>query len=155
MPLTDLTLVRNLVNSRVSASWENFRRVHIIFVDARNFPTFFGFLHGKLRAWDCTKIIKWTRRTQLIKDNEMLRPPRPSCAKKPFYRTQSNAPIDYWYGGLILTKKFLFTDSAKFILSIFCRKSHFLQILENQQISIQFCYSTEGSLSRFKSYQSP
>ena len=102
-----------------------------------------------------TKIIKWTRRTQLIKDNEMLRPPRPSCAKKPFYRTQSNAPIDYWYGGLILTKKFLFTDSAKFILSIFCRKSHFLQILENQQISIQFCYSTEGSLSRFKSYQSP
>ena len=37
------TAVRSLVYSRVSASWEKFRRVHIIFLDERNFPTFFGF----------------------------------------------------------------------------------------------------------------
>ena len=59
MPLTDLTAVRNLVNSSVFAGWENFRRVHIIFLHARNFPTFLDFymenyVHGTVNIFQTT-----------------------------------------------------------------------------------------------------
>ena len=35
-----------------------FSRMLIIFRGARNFPTFFRFLHGKLRARDCNIILR-------------------------------------------------------------------------------------------------
>ena len=39
--------------SQVISKLVLFSRVLIIFHGARNFLTFSGFLHGKLRAWDC------------------------------------------------------------------------------------------------------
>ena len=38
----------------------------IIFHGARNFPTFSGFLHGKLRARDCTSIIAMDHKNEAM-----------------------------------------------------------------------------------------